>query len=828
MISNFRSRGILPSFDAPSIVVNGSVLNGGDITSGDSLTFSAEETIYYTTDGTDPRLVGGGISPNAIEYDASASTTTIFGFEEEWKFLDDGSNQGVAWRAPSFNDSSWDSGDGILGFGDAFNTLIDDGGDSNNVIPTTYFRKTFEVTESFDDAELDLFYDDGAIIYLNGTEIGRTNNLTNVGPVDYLTHTSSSVGDGTNQIFNLTSALVTGTNTLAIEIHQGSNGSSDLSFDAQLEISSVIGGGAAGIVLNTSTNVQARTFRNGEWSGLNNSILAIPVSQSDLRISELHFNPADPSDPEIAAGFIDNDDFEFIEIVNSHPVGTINLNGVTLSNGVDFSFGNVDLLPGERVVVVEDVDAFMERYGDSANVLGQWSGALNNGGERVTLTDSSLDEIMSVNYQDNDPWFNEADGHGFSLVLEDPVNTPIDELGKYYSWRSSTVLGGTPGEASVDRSGVVINEVLAHTDAPQSDSIELFNTTGSSINVGGWYLSDEGDDLLKFQIPAGTVIAAGGYLVYDESDFNVTTTGFALSGSEGDQVYLSQASGGVLVGLQDAVEFDATFNGESLGRLPNGTGRLTRLAANSFGSANGDAEVGPLVISEVNYHPETPNANALAIDSTLTDDDLEFIEIANPTSAAVDLTEWRIRGEADYDFAAGTELAAGEAIVVVSFDPAVDTVKLDAFRAHYGISAEVTIVGAASASLSNSTGRIALQQPDAPDALGEIPHVVVDEIVYDDLLPWANADGTGQSLERDDLEANGNFSTTWIAAAPTPGEFDAPFELGDVNRDGNINFLDLTPFIELVSVSAYQYEADMNGDGNVNFLDITDFINLFR
>ena len=52
------------------------------------------------------------------------------------------------------------------------------------------------------------------------------------------------------------------------------------------------------------------------------------------------------------------------------------------------------------------------------------------------------------------------------------------------------------------------------------------------------------------------------------------------------------------------------------------------------------------------------------------------------------------------------------------------------------------------------------------------------------------------------------------------------FILGDVNQDGNINFLDITPFISIVSTSTFQDEADMNRDGNVNFLDITPFINL--
>ncbi len=583
----------------------------------------------------------------------------------------------------------------------------------------------------------------------------------------------------------------------------------------------------SGVHLNATTNIRARVLSNGQWSAVQEATFTVSASVSELRISELHFNPAAPSASEIAAGFDDNDDFEFIEIFNPSATGSINLNGVSLSNGITFDFGDFDLLSGERAVVVEDIEAFVMRYGDNATVLGQWSGALSNGGETVTLRDSSLLEIMSVNYGDNDPWYQAADGNGFSLVLDDPINTPVDELGKHYSWRSSTFFGGTPGVAPVARAGVVVNEVLAHTDALQSDSIELFNPTNNAINVGGWYLSNEGDDLFKYQIPAAMVIAAGGYLVFDESDFNVTVNGFALSGSEGDEVYLSQAVTGTLVALQDSVEFGATFSGESLGRLPNGSGRLTRLATNSFGSFNEEAEVGPVVISEINYHPSDPSAAALLIDSTLIDNDLEYIEIANSTATPIDLTNWRIRGEADFDFAAGTVIGPREAIVVVSFDPALEPNKLAAFEAHYGISSGSTmIVGGLIGSQSNSSGRIALQQPDAPDELGNIPHVVVDEVVYDDLAPFPNADGNGQSLQRDDLAASGSFATNWLANSPTPGVFESAFLLGDTNQDGVVDFLDISPFISLLQSGAFLLEADINQDGEVDFLDISPFIDL--
>ncbi len=832
---------LFPDLDAPDFQVDGTIQSGGDITAGASLIFNANSgTVYYTVDGSDPRLTGGGINSNATAYSTATIDTTLFSTGATWSYEDSGADLGTAWQSSSYDDSSWDTGVSQLGYGNNGEVTTVDfvdtdpiaGGVQKNI--TTYFRKTFNVpADNYVGATIRIKRDDGAVIFFNGVEIARS-NIQPVAPeteINYLTPAQGVVGGAEEtQWFDFEispSLIVAGDNTLAIEIHQVSQTSSDITFDAEFIVSSA-SVASQPVILNSTTNVQARAFSNGEWSALHEATFVIPASQSDLRISEIHFNPADPTASEILAGFTDNDDFEFLELFNPSTTGTINLSGLQLSDGMTFDFGDTNLLPGERAVVVEDIDAFVARYGSSSTILGEWSGGLSNGGEEVTLVDSDMNEIMSVNYADNDPWYFAADGRGFSLVLNDAVNTPVTELGKYYSWRASTEFGGTPVAASTDPSGVVINEILAHSDVPLSDTIELFNPTASGIDVGGWYLSDEGDELLKFQIPVGTTISAGGYLVFDESDFNPNGTGFALSGSDGDQVYLSQASGGTFIGLEDSVEFDATFNGQSLGRLPNGTGRLTRLASTSFGSANGDAEVGPLVISEINYHPENPSGAALAIDSMLTDNDLEYIEIANPTSSSIDLTNWRLRGESDFDFAAGTSLASGEAIVVVSFDPSdsINASKLAAFREHYNIGAGVVIVGGLSASLSNSTGRIALQQPDTPDLLGAIPHVVVDEVVYDDLAPWGDADGSGQVLERDDFSANGNLASSWITASPTLGFFEDDFLLGDVNQDGVMDFSDIPSFISILQSGIYLDEADINGDGVVDFSDIPFFIDL--
>ena len=204
-------------------------------------------------------------------------------------------------------------------------------------------------------------------------------------------------------------------------------------FDAEL-LATEFGAGASPIVLNNSTEVNSRTLVGGDFSPLSSASLILPASVSNLRISEIHFNPADPTPTELAIdALFESDDFEFIEIFNPNSSGSINLEGLQVADGVSFTFGNVDLGPNERAVIVEDTFAFRARYGDNIRVLGQWSGGLSNSGETIDLLDSDLSEIMSVNYQDNDPWYIATDGFGFSLVLEDPANTPVDELGKYLS-----------------------------------------------------------------------------------------------------------------------------------------------------------------------------------------------------------------------------------------------------------------------------------------------------------------------------------------------------------------------------------------------------------
>ena len=112
---------------------------------------------------------------------ARAADTTLVPTGAVWKYLDNGSDQGTAWRASGFNDSTWPSGAAQLGYGDGDEvTTVGFGPDANNKFITTYFRRAFSVTNAaaFNALTLRLMRDDGAVVYLNGVEVWRTNMPT--------------------------------------------------------------------------------------------------------------------------------------------------------------------------------------------------------------------------------------------------------------------------------------------------------------------------------------------------------------------------------------------------------------------------------------------------------------------------------------------------------------------------------------------------------------------------------------------------------------------------------------------------------------------------
>ena len=167
------------------------------------------------------------------------TTTPLVAATSIWKYLDNGTDQGTAWRATTFNDAAWASGAAELGYGDNDETtVVGFGSNSSNKYVTTYFRQQFQVTSlaSFAQLKLRLIRDDGAVVYLNGVEIFRDNLPT--GAIAYNTLALSTIGGSDESTYLEAtvpkSALVAGTNTLAVEIHQDRGNSSDISFKLEL------------------------------------------------------------------------------------------------------------------------------------------------------------------------------------------------------------------------------------------------------------------------------------------------------------------------------------------------------------------------------------------------------------------------------------------------------------------------------------------------------------------------------------------------------------------------------------------------------------------
>lgn len=170
---------------------------------------------------------------------ASGGITVLVATGSAWKYLDNGSNQGTAWRAPGFNDGAWASGPAQLGYGDGDEaTVVSFGPNASAKYITTYFRRAFTVADpaAFAGLTLRVLRDDGAVVYLNGNEVFRTNMpagavssstlaSTALGGADETTYVSASVP---------VSALVAGTNVVAVEIHQANGTSSDVTFDLEL------------------------------------------------------------------------------------------------------------------------------------------------------------------------------------------------------------------------------------------------------------------------------------------------------------------------------------------------------------------------------------------------------------------------------------------------------------------------------------------------------------------------------------------------------------------------------------------------------------------
>ncbi len=763
------------------------------------------------------------VTPGARAVAQNGSSVVLLPESSTWKYFkgtrEPSPTQG-AWRQPGFDDSGWLSGSTPIGYGENF--IATNLADMRYSYTSVYLRKTFSVADldALDRLVLEVQYDDGINLWINGKLAYRDNlageNLpytaVATSAIENLNFVPVDLGDPRTW-------LVEGTNVIAVQVLNSSKSdSTDFFIDLRLldeksQGNGVPGGSAAApvpgrepgkyeidaawesgeikpfagtIKIPAAAVTPGRTYRvrcrmkdnTGRWSHWSNPVQFVagePVAAGlleDLRITEVMYNPPAPS-----SGGTDNNEFEFIELKNTGDE-TLNLASVSFNNGVTFSFasGSVKTLgPGKFALVVKNKQAFLSRYGTTVSSLiaGQFEGKLANDGETIALTDLWNGTIAEFSYGDGRGWPPAADGGGHSLV---PLAAalpaaPQGSLNYPGNWRASTYIGGSPGKDDpAPPATVLLNEIMANTQiagAPPgqgNDWIELYNPTNASVNLTGWYLSDDPGRPRKWAIPA-TTIPAHGYVTFDETTgFGAGGAGFGLS-HDGEELVLSYLPGTAQDRIVDSVRFKAQEQGLSLGRYPDGGAYWFRLEP-SRGTANKNP-ASDVVISEIMYHPMGSNE--------------EYVELYNPTTKSVALrstaTAWRLDGAVSFSFPSGLSIAAGKRLVIVGFDPAVETARRNAFLTAYGatsLTAGTTLVGPWTGALENRGERIALEksQPGENPA-APIAWVIVDEVIYSNAAPWpANANGQGNALHRTHAEAtySGNDPTNWKAAAPTPGK----------------------------------------------------------
>ncbi|MDP4642817.1 MAG: lamin tail domain-containing protein [Opitutales bacterium] len=541
-----------------------------------------------------------------------------------------------------------------------------------------------------------------------------------------------------------------------------------------------VGGAVSGtayssaLTLDKSTQIKARVLSGGTWSALTKATFILNES-SPLRVTEIMYHPA-VAGSGAETGYSASD-FEFIEILNTS-AEAVGLAGTEFNGGVyfDFSSGSISTLnPGEYLVLVSNLDAFKARYTNwaSINIAGEYTGkfyitpgTLDNSGEAVSLVDGFGNTILDFEY--NDSWYAITDGEGYSLTLIDPT-AATTTWSSSASWRASKYTGGTPGEAPEDflsPDDIVINEALTHQDDDTpGDWIELYNNSDETIDINGWFLSDDNDNLMKIELSGLSTIAPGGYLVLTEASHFGTTVdainGFALS-ELGEAIYLSSGESSELTGYRVINYFGAAERDVTFGRYvkSDGTADFTAQSSQTFGAANAYPLMGDVVITEVMYHPSDISG-------------YEFIEIRNTGSSSVSLYDstyttntWKLEGAVEFTFPVGLTLDPGEYLVISETDEA-------SFRSYYTVDAGVTVLGPYTGSLNNSGEDIYLTRPGDPEALtGEVPYIVVELVDYDDASPWpTEADGAGYSLRRLDELTYPNDYVNWSRSSglPTPG-----------------------------------------------------------
>jgi len=431
-------------------------------TNENQLTIRSHADVYFTTDGTDPRLSHGNLNPGAqllsMHSDSGLTPETVVYHNSLWKCYDTGSEPSeqrtystLNWKSRLYADADWEIKSPAAGF--------------NSTTP--YLRTSF-VLETIDDVQSAIASIKGnGSLWINGVAVG-----TSV-PVSVL-----------RQGRNLVTAQPSGKNSYSVAIIINHDNSYWKKATMTVDANSVL---------------KFRALENGIWSAASNLDMRDLDNKdcSRLRITEMMY-AANLSEEESAAGYT-YDDFAWIEFQNTDSKW-INLEGVSFSNGITYTFPNYPLAPGAYCVLAKNEKAFRSRYdAEGINVLFGYKGNLAHKGEEITVVSDDGKELIDFTYSNQ--WYPCTDRAGHSLVLVDsqPIDRAIWSTEK--GWAPSSSEGGTPGKEdsitiSICNVRILYGVLYFEVSGTRSDrvSIESSTNSGDWSPVTNW--SRDGNDIL--------------------------------------------------------------------------------------------------------------------------------------------------------------------------------------------------------------------------------------------------------------------------------------------------------------------------------------------
>jgi len=281
------------------------------------------------------------------------------------------------------------------------------------------------------------------------------------------------------------------------------------------------------VTLNETTTVTARAYDGAQWGAPTTATFVIGADLADpsnLVISEMMYQPSEPTQDEINAGFTNNNQFEYLELLNISG-STLDLTNVSFTDGIDFDFAGsaiTVLAPGGRVLVVRDQAAFEHRYGFALSglIAGEFANdsGLSGSGEQIILMGFGGD-IRNFTYNDKYPWPETPDGDGPSLVLIAPIGNPNHD--DAINWRASVDPAGSaggsdavvfgPGDKNADNDGDGLNAFAEHA----------FGT--SDLVFGGQILTSSVDSNGRFTVSFPKNLAADDALIIVEVSTDMVT-----------------------------------------------------------------------------------------------------------------------------------------------------------------------------------------------------------------------------------------------------------------------------------------------------------------